>query len=690
MDNHNSSCFQYCYRTRYKFNTLPNLKLDDPISTIPLIGPKYQKILERLDIETVRDLITYFPRNYFDSSQIHSISELSRQEKKTFKAVITDFKSTRTKKRNFTIQTAIASDGDDAVEIIWFNQPFLKNSIKLNKEYIFSGKLSPKSYRPQVQSPEFEEVKEEQTHLGLITPIYPLTEGISVKWLRSRIKWILDNIDYITDLEEYLPDFIIDEYRLENIKPAVTQTHFPSELDAVKKARYRIAFDELLKIQVQIHKQRKENQGLKAEVIKLDSRIIDNLIKDFGFELTEDQKNAIKEVAEDLSSQSPMNRLLSGDVGSGKTIVAIAAALLTAKAGFQTAILAPTTVLADQHYESFTKLLEPFGVRIKLVSSNTTKKDISDADVIIGTQAILFQKSDLFSKLALVVVDEQHRFGVEQREELVKAFTDKENMTSVHLLNMTATPIPRTLALTLFGDLEVSEIKQKPKMRKPTQSYLVPEKKREDAINWIEDKAKEGVQVFWITPLIEESDKLEVASVKKTYKTLKEKLKDLNIELLHGQIKPQDKQELLENFKNFDKKQIHILVSTSVIEVGIDIPNANIIVIEGAERFGLAQLHQLRGRVGRSSQDSWCFLFTSEEPEGDLKARLEYFAQENDGFKLAEYDLQRRGPGEVYGTRQSGIPELKVANIFDLDLVKTTKDAAIKLDDDNFTNSLLK
>lgn len=276
-------------------------------------------------------------------------------------------------------------------------------------------------------------------------------------------------------------------------------------------------------------------------------------------------------------------------------------------------------------------------------------------------------------------MDEQHRFGVEQRESLVKSFTDPKTKTSVHLLNMTATPIPRTLALTLFGDLEVSAIKQKPRARKPTKTYIVPEEKREDAVKWIDTKAKQGIQIFWITPLIEESDKLEVASVKKTYSALTDRLKELNIELLHGQIKPQAKQNLLEKFRDFDKNHIHMLVSTSVIEVGIDIPNANIIVIEGAERFGLAQLHQLRGRVGRSSQDSWCFLFTSEVPEGDLRARLEYFAKKKDGFKLAEYDLQRRGPGEVYGTRQSGIPELKVANIFDLELVKTTRQAAQEL-----------
>lgn len=655
------------------------MKLDDPISTIPLVGPKYQKILKRLEIETIKDLITYFPRNYFDSSKIHTINELSRQEKKTFKAVITDFKATRTKKKNFTIQTAIAADKDDAVEIIWFNQPFLKNTIKIGEEYIFSGKLSSKSYKPQVQSPEFEQVKEQQVHLGLLTPIYPLTEGISGKWLRSRIKWVVDKLDYIVDLNEHLPKTIINKYKLEPIKFAVNQIHFPDNRTNLAKARRRIAFDELLKIQIQIQKQKQANRRLRAKQISLNNKLLEELISNFGFDLTNDQHKAVKEIAQDLSKPSPMNRLLSGDVGSGKTIVAIAASLLTAKAGYQTAILTPTTVLADQHFKSFTNLLKPFGISTKLVSSNSTKKDTKSAQVIIGTQAILFQKTELFADLALVVVDEQHRFGVEQRESLVKSFTDPKTKTSVHLLNMTATPIPRTLALTLFGDLEVSAIKQKPRARKPTKTYIVPEEKREDAVKWIDTKAKQGIQIFWITPLIEESDKLEVASVKKTYSALTDRLKELNIELLHGQIKPQAKQNLLEKFRDFDKNHIHMLVSTSVIEVGIDIPNANIIVIEGAERFGLAQLHQLRGRVGRSSQDSWCFLFTSEVPEGDLRARLEYFAKKKDGFKLAEYDLQRRGPGEVYGTRQSGIPELKVANIFDLELVKTTRQAAQEL-----------
>lgn len=650
------------------------MKLEDPISTIPLIGPKYQKTLSKLDITTIGEFIAYFPRNYFDSSKIHKIEELSREEKKAFKAVLLDIKNTRTRKRNFTIQTGLAEDESGAVELIWFNQPYIKDTLEVGKEYIFSGKLNPKSYKPQVQSPQFEEVKAEQTHLGLITPIYALTDGISNKWLRSRMKWLIDKLEYITDLEETLPTTTIKKYNLISQKEALRNIHFPKSQRELKQAKHRLGFEELYQIQLQIQKEKLKYAKQRAPIMGKAEEQVHKMIRQLNFELTKDQQKAIEEITKDLKTSQPMNRLLSGDVGSGKTIVAIAATLLTVKNDHQVAILAPTTVLAEQHYQTFKHLLKEFKLNVTLISGKTNSKEIENSDVVIGTHAILYKKYKLFTNLGLVIIDEQHRFGVSQREELRETFSDTKN--GIHTLTMTATPIPRTLALTLFGDLDVSEIKEKPNMRKPVKTHIVPENKRSDAYKWINEKAQEDIQVFWVAPLIEESEKLEATSVNEVSKVLGDKLPETKKLVLHGKMKEEEKQDLLKKFKNYSENKVNILISTSVIEVGIDIPNANIIVIEGAERFGLAQLHQLRGRVGRSDQQAWCFLFTSNEPTEEQQERLKYFSGVNDGFKLAEYDLTRRGPGEVYGTRQSGIPNLKIANIFDLKLVKETREAA--------------
>jgi len=645
------------------------LKLQDPISTIPLIGPKYQKNLANLAIHNIQDLLYYFPRNYFDSSKLHKISSLNHQEKKSFIAQVKSIKSVRTRKRNFTIQTALVEDENDEVELVWFNQPFLKNSLKEGQKYIFSGKLNPKSYNPQVQSPVFEEIKEEQTHVGIITPSYPLTESLSNKWLRSRIKWLIKNFEFVTDITENLPPKIIKQYELLDIRTALRNIHFPKNDKLLKKARHRLGFEELLEIQLKIVKARKEQEKFIAPKIKLSKKSLDKLLNSLEFELTPDQQKVYKDLLEDLSKETPTSNLISGDVGSGKTIIAIISSLAAATSSYQTAILAPTTVLAKQHFDTFSKTLLPFDIKCELLTKD--QKTPSKSDIVIGTHSILFQKAKAFDRLGLVIIDEQHRFGVEQRQELKKFFT--KDKRTVHTLSMTATPIPRTLALTLFGDMKVNTIKSKPKKRKIVKSFLVPEKKRTNSYKWIKDKINEGIQVFWIAPLIESDEKSQIKSIQELEKNLKTNLADTKIQTLHGKMKEIEKQAIIKDFKS---KKFDILLSTSVIEVGIDIANANIIVIEGAERFGLAQLHQLRGRVGRSEAQAWCFLYTTTEPNEDQKSRLEYFVKENDGFKLAEFDLNRRGPGEVYGTKQAGIPNLKIANIFDLELVKTTRQAA--------------
>lgn len=661
------------------------MKLNDPVSKIPLIGPKYRELLSSLGILTINDLLFYFPRNYFDSSIRHRITDLNREEKLAFVATVLKIKSIRIRGRRMTIQTATVEDESAQIDLVWFNQPFLKKSLKAGNQYIFSGKLNPKSYKPQVQSPDYEELKEKQTHVGLITPIYPLTAGLSNKWLRSRVQWLTDKLEYIEDLRETLPENIIDEYKLISHKQALESIHFPENEGILQKAKNRLAFEELLAIQRKILKRRRAIAKYHGPRIKPARELLDKFIKSLPFSLTKDQEGAIQEILTDFEDEHPMNRLLSGDVGSGKTIIAIAASLLVVNSGHQVVIMVPTTVLADQHYKTFSEILQDFNIKVQLVSSNSKGNEIDPgtdkADIIIGTHAVLYQKYEHLDKLGLIIIDEQHRFGVEQRSELRKSFTDKTKKISPHFLSMTATPIPRTLALTLFGDLEVSQLKNKPKERKIVKTHLVPEEKRGDALKWIAEKIGEGLQVFWIAPLIEESEEIEeIKSVKQVYKNLQENLPKQKMEILHGKIKPAQKKQILSDFQDFADKKINILVSTSVIEVGIDIPNANIIVIEGAERFGLAQLHQLRGRVGRSDAQAWCFLFTSTKPTPEQKARLKYFTEVNDGFKLAEYDLHRRGPGEVYGTKQSGIPNLKIANIFDLELVQKTKKVAIELD----------
>ncbi len=675
MDYYNNSCFLDSCCSYFKFNTISNLKLKSNIQLIPQIGEKYSKLLNKLGIYVISDLLTFYPKNYHDFSKIYKIDELD-DDVKTFKATVVKFSNTRTRKRNFTIQKAVVKDNNSYIDIIWFNQPFLETSIKTGKTYLFSGKLDPKNYKPQIISPEFEQIKKTQTHLGRISPIYHLTKGISNKWLRSRIHWLIDHIEYIEDLTETLDPRIIKKYDLLGIKNTVINIHFPTSKELLKKAKYRLAFEELLHIQIQLTKNKSFLKQFKTDIIKTNQKDLKILKKQFGYKLTDDQEQAIENIKIKLNSPKPTNILLSGDVGSGKTIVAIASALFTAKSGYQTAIIAPTTVLAEQHYKTFIKLLKPFNLKITLITNATKKSEINGKNnIIIGTHAVLFKKRELFNNLNLVIIDEQHRFGVEQRQELRKTFSNIKTKKTINFLMMTATPIPRTLALTLFNDLDVIQIKQKPLQRKETKTFLVSEKKRQDALKWIKTQAKKGIQIFWVAPLIEESEKLDTKSVETLYKELKDKLTNLNIEFLHGKLTTKEKNKILEKFKNFKKNKIHILVSTSVIEVGIDIPNANIIVIEGAERFGLAQLHQLRGRVGRSDQKSWCLLFTSHPPSKEQKERLTYFSKVTDGFKLSEFDLNLRGPGEVYGLKQSGIPLLQFAKLTDMNLIEKTKEA---------------
>jgi ATP-dependent DNA helicase RecG len=537
----------------------------------------------------------------------------------------------------------------------------------------------------QIIAPELEiSTDHESVHSARITPYYSLTSGIKQKYLRAKVKWLVDKIDYISDFRDYLDKPILKEYRLIDLKTALQHIHFPEDETKLESAKKRIAFDEMLDIQLKILERKAELAKYKSKIVDINAiqKELNNFTSSIPFELTKDQKTAIQEILNDLSKDNPMYRLLQGDVGSGKTIVAAYAAFACVLNGYNVAIMSPTTILASQTFQSLKKFIR--GKDIFLITSSTqkrvnstTKLDTKDsntlqrASIYIGTHALLHQEEIKRLNLGLVIIDEQHRFGVEQRQQLLKLQKD----TMPHYLVMTATPIPRTMMLSLFGDMNTSIIKSKPSGRKETLTYLVPSSKKEDSYNWINKQIKKGQQIFWVCPVIEENEDSPLKSIQKVEKELKPNIKG-KIKILHGKMKEEDKNKILEGFRN---KEFDVLLSTTVIEVGIDVPNANIIVIESAEQFGLAQLHQLRGRVGRGGETGYCFLYTENENNKLIIDRLNFFCKEKDGLKISEYDLKRRGPGEVYGKKQSGIPNLKYASIYDIDLIENTRKAAKKL-----------
>ncbi len=682
------------------------MRLSDDITRIPFIGPKYQKLFGKLGISTIEDLLYYFPIKYQDTSQISQISSLSVFEKKTILAEVEEIKNFRTKNGKF-ITEAIVSDNSGKINVIWFNQPFLTNVIKAGSKILLNGKLNPNRNKPQLYSPTYEIPKNNHfTHLGLITPIYSITSGISSKFIRAKIKYVLENHPkLIESIKDTLPHFLRKRYDLIDLPTAISQIHFPKSKISLKNARKRLAFNELLDIQLKLVKEIRKRRLMKSVKIKQFSKEVSNFLDNLEFKPTRAQILAIKEILQDFKKAYPANRLLQGDVGCGKTIVAAGISIPVIKSGYQVVILSPTSILANQHYNTFMKLFSNSNFKIKLITSKTvkSKEDFKDADILIGTHALLFNKERFYHKIGLIIVDEQHRFGVEQRNLLVSWANSTKNREVPHKLTMTATPIPRSIALTFFGNLDLTIIDEMPKGRKPTKTFLVPHNKYIDACRWIEkmiisktgvntkEKTHPGKQenlnllqeknkicVFWLCPLIEESEKLQTSDVLTKYNSLKNEIfPNLQIDMLHGRLSEEEKNEKIKKMK---EGKIDILVSTSVIEVGMDIENARIIVIEGAERFGLAQLHQLRGRVGRrAGQDSWCFLFTSKGASSEAIKRLKYFSKIDNGLKVAEFDLKNRGPGEVYGTKQSGIPDLKVAKITDLKLVKQAREAAEEL-----------
>ena len=680
------------------------LKLSDSVSQVRGVGPRYLKYLEKLGIKTVKDLLWHFPFRYEDFSQIKKIKDLQIDENCSLVVTIDKIHLRRSYHKRMFIIEAKASDDTGTINVIWFNQMFLIKTITPGSTISLSGKVKTRGKQLLLSSPAYEIISQQKLdkdffkdlkHTGRLVPIYPETQGLSSRVFRYLIKSLLQNS---VDLREYLPPFLLSQYHLMPFKTALNQIHFPKSLASAEQAKERFIFESLLFSQIYLLKIKRKLNLLPYPKINLDIDLLKSFVSSLPFTLTQPQKQSLWEIAQNLNSR-PMNRLLEGEVGSGKTIVTIGAALLTLKSHYQVAVLAPTEILAQQDFEKFKTFTKNYKIRIALLTSSETKvyddglegkiskrslNKIINSDlpvIVIGTHALI-QKHIHFNKLGLVVVDEQHRFGVEQRKKLLAPNIRTKEVP--HLLSLTATPIPRTLALVFYGDMDLSILDTLPEGRKQVVTKIVSARNKNKVYQFIRQQVSQGRQVFVICPRIEETtvsplditatnllslaEKInyEVKAVKKEYKKLSEEIfPDLKVGMLHGKMKSEEKENIMKQFKD---NKINILVSTSVVEVGIDIPNATVMLIEGSEHFGLAQLHQFRGRVGRSHYQSYCFLFTDSSSK-TITNRLQSLEKYHDGFKLAEMDLSLRGPGEFLGTKQSGVPDLLMNSLLNKEMI---------------------
>lgn len=639
------------------------LNLD--IQYVKGVGPKRAKLLKKLGIQTVEDLLFYFPKDYENRSSILKIEDLTVGEKQTFKGYIVG--SPREIKTSRVIITKVpVKDGTGAVELVWYNQPYIKNNLKIGEEYIINGKLRVKYGQLIVENPVIEKSEDFKLNTGRIVPIYGLTEGLT----QNAIRKIMFNAlkEYVQEVEEFFDEEFLSEKRLMDIKSALININFPQNEAYLEQAKYRFKYQELFLLQMALFLMKgsaKEKKGIKFERVDLKP-----FIMGLPFKLTQAQVKVLKEIIADMNSHKVMNRLVQGDVGSGKTVVAACSMYIAVKNGYQVAMMAPTEILAKQHYSTLKELFKNTDIKIGLLSgslSPSNKKEVlekikkGDYDIIVGTHALI-EDDVVFNNLGLCITDEQHRFGVRQRALLTQKGKNPD------VLVMTATPIPRTLALILYGDLDISIIDQLPPGRKKVKTYVISSSVRKRAYEFAMKEVKKGRQVYVVCPLIEESDKISAMSAEIVYREIyKDAFKEAKVGLLHGKMADSEKEKVMEEFVN---GKIDILVSTTVIEVGVNVPNATVMIIENAERFGLAQLHQLRGRVGRSEFQSYCILISYSNSDV-AKKRLGVLAQTSDGFKIAEKDLEIRGPGEFLGLRQHGLPEFKIANIVeDIDILK--------------------
>ncbi len=634
------------------------------------IYKRYAASLEKLGIINLEDFLYHIPFRYEDYSLISSISQTQPGETVTVRGEVLEIKNQYTRS-HFTLQKAKVKDPTGQIDIVWFNQPYIPKSISIGDKISLSGKVEEKAGKLQLSSPDFEIGERDFIHTGRLVPVYPETRGVSSKWIRRQVFKLLN--ENKNEIEDYFPDEILKRNRLNTLFYSFKQIHFPESLNEITSARSRLAFDELFLIQISSTLRRldwqKNLKGYSFDIEK-NKENIEKLRNSLPFQLTNAQTKAIEQIFRDLTQAKPMNRLLEGDVGSGKTIVAAIAIYLTHLNGFQSVLMAPTEILAQQHFNTVSKFLSPFGIRIGL-ATGSKKESLGDFDVLIGTHAVLSEKIK-FDKLGFIVIDEQQHFGVEQRAIM------RKKGKNPHVLTMTATPIPRTIALTMYGDLDLSVLDEMPRGRKKIKTWLVPKFKRNAAYEWIKKQIDQNAsQIFIICPFIEESETMQtVKAATKEFDSLqKDVFKKYKLGLIHGKLKSKEKEETLNDFKN---KKFDILVATPVVEVGIDIPNAGVILIEASERFGLSQLHQLRGRVGRNSKQAYCLLFT-ESNSSLTNQRLKAMETTNVGAELAELDLKMRGPGEIYGTAQHGKQLLKIASFSDFDLIKQTRAEAERI-----------
>lgn len=655
------------------------MDLKTPLYQLTGIGSSLSYRLKRLNLNTLEDLIYHFPFRYDDFSKSSTIKDAQIGQVVTLQGEIWSIKNIFTRSRKVITQ-AIFNDGTSPIELTWFHQSWLTKQIKTGDRLQVSGKLTKYKSKLSIIMPKWEKLDYVQTpgvsqlqtpglHTGKLIAVYPETEGLTSKWVRTKINQVLPVIK--EKIIDPLPDSVRDSMLM--LPEAISKIHFPKDWKDIEKARERLGFDELFYVSLATQKIRSEwKKKPLIHPLKINKLDLDKFIKKLPFKLTNAQNRAVKEILDDLQKTEPMNRLMQGEVGSGKTVVAAIIAYLVYKNGFRTLFMAPTEILAFQHFETISNLLGPFGIKVGIYTGS--KKKGKDFNVMVGTHALLSDKLNT-ENVGLIIIDEQQRFGVEQRTYL------RGKAKPPHFLTMTATPIPRTIALTLYGDLDISIIDELPKERLEIKTFVVPSKKRLDAYKFIEKKVKEGDQAYIITPLIELSETLVSAkAATEEHKRLqKDIFPNLSLGLLHGRLKSKEKEEVMRKFKN---KGIDILVSTSVVEVGVDIPNATIMVIESAERFGLAQLHQLRGRVGRGKKQSFCLLFSENK---DAESRLNSLEKINNGLKLAELDLKIRGGGEIFGIKQSGRFEFKIASFSNLTLVEKTRNDAQKLLQDNPT-----
>lgn len=651
------------------------INLEEDVKYTKGVGPKKVELLNKLGIFTLKDLITYYPRTYEDRSKPKFLYDCGDGEE-VLVEVIACSTVNNVRLKGKTMQRLIIRDETASATVTWFNQPYLKDKFIIGQKYKIYGKVSKKLGKITFNSPMFDE-EEQNKNTGRIIPIYPLTFSLSQNALRKIIEEAIKKV--YGKLEETLPEYILEENQLQNINDATKCIHFPNEFKDFNVARKRLVFEELLSVQLALlmlkNKYKTDKDGTK---FSKDAKMSD-VINTLPFKLTKAQLRVLEEIDRDMETDKHMNRLLQGDVGSGKTVVAMCSAYKAVKSGYQAAIMAPTAILATQHLENFKKMLEKLNIRCELLISGITKKqkesilerlENGEIDILIGTHAII-EDNVKFKKLGLVVTDEQHRFGVKQRMKIAKKGKNPD------VLVMTATPIPRTLALILYGDLDISIIDELPPNRKEIETYAVNKNMTQRVNNFIEKQLKEGRQAYIVCPLVEENEEMDLKSVEKLYEEYsKEIFPQYKVQYIHGKMKTKEKDEIMKNFK---EGKIDILISTTVIEVGVDVPNSNIMVVENAERFGLAQLHQLRGRVGRGKYKSYCIL-KYEGKSDTTRKRMQVMTQTNDGFIISEKDLELRGAGDFFGTMQHGLPEFKIANLFeDVDILKQVQLIATKI-----------